>query len=362
MLGYFAIFCSILAVLLIVARASLGDFHPRNLYLFITLGLMAYIMYFGGTLIESTVFPIPAGPHWHLPVLFALGPAIHYFLKYSLFPDDEVAWSITVLQWLPAILCLGFVASPLYPQRALALTDLYREFPTKSHDTHDVVAMLAFAVNICYYSFDAYRGRFVLKLPRAELSGILLYIAVFAVGSVLTPIIAMTAMIVHSVTLLIACGFLIGCGIVFGMIASTRYPEFFVPLQEGARREKYRKSQLKGVDLASLNGRLDLLLNEEKIYLDDRLSVKGLAKLLQITPHQLSEYINVRFGKNFSTLINEYRVEEAGRLLKADVEKSVIEIAFASGFGTKSNFNSVFLKSTGMSPLQFRRAQLGRLE
>ncbi|HNA80505.1 MAG TPA: hypothetical protein PKY99_13670 [Turneriella sp.] len=30
-------------------------------------------------------------------------------------------------------------------------------------------------------------------------------------------------------------------------------------------------------------------------------------------------------------------------------------MAFASGFGTKSNFNSVFLKATGMSPLQYRR-------
>lgn len=358
MLGYFFIFCAFLAALQLVARLTLGRHTARHRYLLMTLALLGYILYFAGTLINVTVFPQPGWLHWHLPVLFTLGPAIHYFLKFSLLPDEDIPWKIIAIQWLPAAICLGFVASPFYPQRGLSHADLRAAFPTKDLDTHDFLAILAFAMNICYYVYNVYSARFVFRLPRHELAGIIRYIVVFQLGSVLTPAIALVAIVVHSIDLLSVSCALIALSVVFGYVASIRYPEFFIPLQEEAQREKYRNSQLKGLDTKALAGKLRILLEEERVWLDDRLSVKTLAQLLQITPHQLSEYINVRLQRNFSGLMNEYRVEEAKRLLAENAEASVIEIAFASGFGTKSNFNSVFLKSTGMSPLQFRRQSL----
>lgn len=341
----------------LVARASLGRHTARHRYLLLTLAILAYILYFAGTLVSTTVFPPPPGLHWHLPVLFTLGPAIHYFLKFSLFPDEEIPTHIIALQWLPAALCLAYIASPLYPQRGISLTELLRDFPLKKHDIHDLIAMVAFAVNTAYYVLNAWGARFLLRLPIAEFAGIRRYIAVFLIGSIITPVIALFAIVFHSIDLLsISCG-LISFSIIFGYIASIRYPEFFLPLQEEARQEKYRNSQLKGVDTDSLGEKMRILIDEEKVWLDDRLSVKSLAQLLQVSAHQLSEFINVRYARNFASLMNEYRVAEAKRLLVEDREKSVIEIAFASGFGTKSNFNSVFLKITGMSPQQYRRTQ-----
>lgn len=360
MIGYFFIFCAFLAILQLLARASLGRHTARHRYLLLTLAILAYILYFAGTLVSPTVFPPPPGLHWHLPVLFTLGPSIHYFLKFSLLPDEEIPTYKIALQWLPAVLCLLFIASPLYAQRGISLVELLRGFPDKKHDTHDYLAMAAFAVNTGYYVFNAWGARFLLRLPLAEFAGIRRYIAIFLVGSIVTPVIAFIAIVWHSIDLLsVSCG-LISFSIIFGYIASIRYPEFFLPLQEEARQEKYRNSQLKGIDTTALAEKMRLLIDEEKVWLDDHLSVKSLAQLLQVSPHQLSEFINVRYGRNFSSLVNEYRVAEAKRLLCEDQEKSVIEIAFASGFGTKSSFNSVFLKNTGMSPLQYRRSQTAK--
>lgn len=356
MLGYFFIFCAFLALLQVVARLSLGRITRRHGYLILTLMILAYILYFAGTLLIRTIFSPPPGLHWHIPLLFALGPSIHYFLKFSLLPDEEISSRRIALQWFLPVLSLMYVASPFYPQRDLSLLDLLLAFKVKSHDTHDTLAITAFSVNIVYYVFNAWGARFLLKLPLVEFAGIRLYIIIFLIGSIITPVLAILGVAMHNIDLLSVSCILISLSIIFGYIGSIRYPEFFLPLQEVARNQKYQHSQLKGIDLGLLEDRLELFFREEKVWLDERLSVTRLARLLQITPHQLSEYINVRYAKSFSNLVNTHRIEEAQRRLRQEPEESIIEIAFASGFGTKSHFNSVFLKSVGMSPLQYRRA------
>jgi AraC-like DNA-binding protein len=48
-------------------------------------------------------------------------------------------------------------------------------------------------------------------------------------------------------------------------------------------------------------------------------------------------------------------VREAQRLLK-ETEESVVQIALEAGFMTKSNFNREFLRVSGQSPTDWRRA------
>ncbi|WP_425336232.1 helix-turn-helix domain-containing protein [Sinorhizobium garamanticum] len=54
-------------------------------------------------------------------------------------------------------------------------------------------------------------------------------------------------------------------------------------------------------------------------------------------------------------VVNEYRIEEAKRLL-AQSNLPVTTIIFEAGFQTKSNFNREFLRVTGMSPSDYRRS------
>ncbi|MFZ5628656.1 MAG: helix-turn-helix domain-containing protein [Spirochaetota bacterium] len=360
MLGHLFIFCAFVALMQLVARLSVGNHSRRDRYLLLTLGTLAYILYFAGTAIAPGVFPAPGLLHWHLPALFALGPAIHYFLKFALLPDEDIRPLVILLQWLPALLCLSFVASPYYPQRDLGVAYLLETYTTRPTDTHDLIAISAFAVNTGYYLWNVYETRFLFRLNAPEFSGIFRYVALFQVGSVITPLLAMASLLTHELVLLkISCS-LISLTIIGGYIASIRYPHFFLPLQAEAQKQKYQASHLKNVDIRALGAKLDLLMREEQVFLDDRLSVRSLAAMLQITTHQLSEYINVHHGKNFSGLLNDYRVAEARRLLEQNQEMSVIEVAFASGFGTKSNFNSVFARVTGMSPVQFRRQKSGQ--
>ena len=94
----------------------------------------------------------------------------------------------------------------------------------------------------------------------------------------------------------------------------------------------------------------------EKLYLQSELALQELADKLQVHAYLVSQAINEGLGKNFYDLVNGYRVEEASRLLSADNDRAakIIAVAFDSGFNSKTTFNTVFKKFTGLTPSQFR--------
>jgi AraC-like DNA-binding protein len=103
--------------------------------------------------------------------------------------------------------------------------------------------------------------------------------------------------------------------------------------------------------------RLIFLLDVEKIYRNENLSLLTLSEKLNITPHQLSWVINEKMNQSFSTLINRYRIEDVKKRL-ADGTKddaTILQMAFDSGFSTKTAFNRAFKKFTGLTPTQYRK-------
>jgi len=102
-----------------------------------------------------------------------------------------------------------------------------------------------------------------------------------------------------------------------------------------------------------LAGRFDRLMREQRLYADPDLSILKIAKRLGLPVRQLSGAINLVHGRNVSQIINEYRVNEALRLLGATDDK-ITDIMLASGFQTKSNFNREFRRVTGINPSEYR--------
>ena len=84
-------------------------------------------------------------------------------------------------------------------------------------------------------------------------------------------------------------------------------------------------------------------------------TLSQLSEDLEIPLHKLSRVINDRLNINFYTFINRYRIEEAKKLLiNMDLEKTnIINIAFESGFNSKTTFNTVFKKFTGLTPTEY---------
>ena len=123
---------------------------------------------------------------------------------------------------------------------------------------------------------------------------------------------------------------------------------------------KYQNSSLTPSASRSLLERVVEYVEQEKPYLDNELRLSGLAEQLDISIHHLSQVVNEQLGKSFSDFINEYRVEEAKRLLSNPrlKDRYVIAIAYESGFNNKTSFNKAFKAQAGMSPSRYRKKML----
>ncbi|MEL6536149.1 MAG: helix-turn-helix domain-containing protein [Bacteroidota bacterium] len=99
-------------------------------------------------------------------------------------------------------------------------------------------------------------------------------------------------------------------------------------------------------------------LEQEKLYLNSKLTLLDLAVHLGTTENKLSYVINQGLGNRFYDLGNTYRVQEVKDKLvdPAYSHLSILGIALESGFNSKSSFQQVFKNFTGMTPSQFKKS------
>ena len=122
-------------------------------------------------------------------------------------------------------------------------------------------------------------------------------------------------------------------------------------------KTKYASVVLKEADAEQYVNKIRHFMSNEKPYLDANLSLPELAGKLNIPSHHLSRVINEQFNVNFFDFINQYRVNEVkSRIDNPEFENlSLLGIAFDSGFNTKSAFNRVFKKITGLTPSEYKK-------
>jgi AraC-like DNA-binding protein len=119
---------------------------------------------------------------------------------------------------------------------------------------------------------------------------------------------------------------------------------------------KQVNSQFEKPDRALIE-KLEHFMETNKPYLDPELSLSTLSKGIGLNRNQLSQLINEGTGDNFYDFINKYRVEEVKRLM-IDPQKqnyNLLGIALDAGFKSKSTFNLIFKRFTGLTPTEYRK-------
>jgi len=121
---------------------------------------------------------------------------------------------------------------------------------------------------------------------------------------------------------------------------------------------RYARSGLDRAQLPGMRARLEELMNVEKPWLENDLTLSELAGRAGQSPHHLSQLLNDEIGVSFFDYVNRRRVDEVRRCLAdpAYADQTIMDIALASGFNSKASFNAVFKEMTGTTPSAYRRS------
>ncbi|WP_029489345.1 helix-turn-helix domain-containing protein [Ochrovirga pacifica] len=137
-------------------------------------------------------------------------------------------------------------------------------------------------------------------------------------------------------------------------VFDSKENKFKWPLSPKSAQVKKEDCKENAEDLHALSVQIQQHIKESKAYLTPNYAISDLAKQLHQSQRMVSDSINQVFGKNFSDLIHDYRIETSKKLLLEKSSNLTIDaIAELSGFKSRATFYRVFKDKTNLTPAQY---------
>lgn len=110
-------------------------------------------------------------------------------------------------------------------------------------------------------------------------------------------------------------------------------------------------------EVIAIRTKLRSLMEEDYLFRQTDLNLNKLAEELGISNKKMSGFLNQHIGQNFYEFINSYRIADfqAACTQEEYEHLSLWGIANHAGFRSKTSFNRVFKKQTGITPSEFYR-------
>lgn len=120
-------------------------------------------------------------------------------------------------------------------------------------------------------------------------------------------------------------------------------------------KEKYRDKEIPKEHVTRIEQSLSILI-EKEMFINPDISLEKMAKEIKVPKHSLSQYLNEKLHKSFSTYINELRTGKAKELLKKKKNYTIESIGYECGFNSKSAFFTSFKKQIGQTPSEYQKS------
>ncbi len=300
----------------------------------------------------------PALLYVNQPFEFFLGPLLYLRLKALL--EGRIKFDrISALLFVPGVLAVlyfipFFLQSPEAKLASVGFANVQNEF---LRAIYLVILYGAAPWAVLCVFLSIVRGR---RLLSRKGIGLIMQRKAFVACNLIfigAIIVLYIANITKQKELLVGALFLINCLIIMLYYFIKLYPDFFLAILKDTSEMKYKRSMVRGIDTEAVVERVRELMELERLYLDETLSLRTLSKALSITPHQLSEILNTRLNTSFRSLVNACRINAAKQLMLEDDTIRILRVAYQCGFNSKNAFNNAFLKQEGMTPTEFKERQ-----
>ena len=299
------------------------------------------------------------------PIILVLGPLVFIYAKSLSIPTAETnkTW---YWHFLPAALFLAYSSLFFLQPAAYKLYVVMRDFHPDvilpkadrifSVDPLNIrgwiiiegasIHLLFYAVSAFVVSFRAAEGSHT-KWSRFLTSNLLLGSLVFLLTGgtvngrvIFQPLLPAIASNIYGTVLVYSISVFWLCQITF----------------PAGKLKKYAKSQLPPDIRNQKLSQIQQIMDTEKIYTSPDFNPDLLARRLSLSSHHLSQIINAETGMSFTEFANQYRINEAMRLLsKPQAREIKIEaLAYELGYQSKSAFFVAFRRATSTTPARYR--------
>lgn len=119
--------------------------------------------------------------------------------------------------------------------------------------------------------------------------------------------------------------------------------------------QKYVDKKLDDEEVQFVIGKLKKAMTEKGLFKNPNLKINDLAKEINVSGHQLSQILNNNIEKNFTLFVNEYRINEACKILSEGTNLTIDAISDEVGFNAKSTFFATFKKIKGVTPSTYQQ-------
>ncbi|ODV10475.1 MAG: AraC family transcriptional regulator [Rhodanobacter sp. SCN 68-63] len=157
-------------------------------------------------------------------------------------------------------------------------------------------------------------------------------------------------------------------GLLFGLIAAWVCVVGWFSLGQPPVQDESASAQIASADddaptpidssrYAEVEARLaQLMAGETPLYLEPALTIGQVARRSGYPEYLVSTVINRRLGGSFWDYVNRLRVEAVRERLGDPAEtRTILDLAYACGFTSKSTFNAAFKRQVGETPSGYRR-------
>ena len=146
-----------------------------------------------------------------------------------------------------------------------------------------------------------------------------------------------------------------------GYYGFKKTPVFVLFPNYSSSKEKYQNTKIGDDSAENIQRAVVEKMEEQKPYLDPRLSISEFAQLLNYPSYQISQVLNDKMGMTFFDFVNGYRVKEivAKMAEKGFRQLTLLGNALECGFNSKASFNRIFKKVMGVTPSEYYKQNHG---
>lgn len=146
---------------------------------------------------------------------------------------------------------------------------------------------------------------------------------------------------------------------------NKRNRDLYATIQQMQEKENEAEKTLEEMPMTALSGNQQLYqrivstMKEQKPYTNSNLNRDNLAQMLGTNYNLVADAIReCANGQSIGDFIDEWRLRHAAKLL-AETENSIGLVMSASGFVSRSHFNTLFRKRYKLTPTEYRKISKG---